>query len=129
MPREGRKQAVLRKNVSKKRKSGFRGTSVHDLKRQNKEKRPTVGVTFVDEDDVVSELIPPPAVPASSRKIQVSETESLSDENSYNAFESANGYRLVSMDSLRKFCNRIHSHSTCSSGESRALSHTRVICM
>ena len=52
MPKEGRKQAVLRKNVSKKRKSGFRGTSVHELKRQNKEKRPTVGVTFVDEDDV-----------------------------------------------------------------------------
>lgn len=70
MPKEGRKQAVLRKNVSKKRKSGFRGTSVHELKRQNKEKRPKVGVTFVDEDDVVSELIPPPAVPASSRKIQ-----------------------------------------------------------
>ena len=57
MPKEGRKQAVLRKNVSKKRKGGFRGTSVHDLKCQNKEKRPTVGVTFVDEDDVVSELI------------------------------------------------------------------------
>ena len=52
MLKEGRKQAVLRKNVSKKRKSGFRGTSVHELKRQNKEKRPTVGVTFVDEDDV-----------------------------------------------------------------------------
>ena len=35
--------------------------------------------------------------------IQVSETESLSGEYSYDAFDSANGYRLVSMDSLRKF--------------------------
>ena len=28
---------------------------IHGLKRQNKEKQPTVGVTFIDEDDVVSE--------------------------------------------------------------------------
>ena len=61
MPKEGRKQAVLMENVSKKQKSGFRGTSIHDLKRQNREKRSTTGVAFVDEDDVVGELIPPPA--------------------------------------------------------------------
>ena len=97
---------------------------IHGLKRQNKEKQPTVGVTFIDEDDVVSEQIPPLAVPASSRKIQVSETESMSDENSYDVFESANVYR---MDSLRKFCNRIHDHTLHALQVSLEVYHIHVI--
>ena len=130
MPKQGSKQAVLRQNISKKRKRGFRGTSSNVLKRQNQEKRPTIGVTFIGEDDVVSEQIPPPAEPASSRKIQISETESSSDENTYDSWEPASGYRLVSMDSLTKFCNRVHSHSSCSSGKNKFLSRTfKYICL
>lgn len=56
-------------------------------KHQNWEKQPRVGITFVSEDNVVSKQISLPAVPASSWKIQVSETESSSEENSYVGLE------------------------------------------
>ena len=46
----------------------------------------TVNVTFVGEDDVVTEMIPPPAIPVSSRKFGAyavdtsSSDESVSDD-------------------------------------------------
>ena len=56
-------------------------TSSDVLKRQKQEKRPTVGITFIGEEDMVSEQIPLPAEPVSSRKIQISDTESSSDKH------------------------------------------------
>ena len=38
-------------------------------------------ITFVGEDDIVSEQIPPPAASASFRKLAVECTESSSDES------------------------------------------------
>ena len=121
MPKEGHKQAVLRKNVLKKWKGSLRGTSSGMKKHQNWEKQPRVGITFVSEDNVVSKQISLPAVPASSWKIQVFETESSSEENSYVGLESAHGHCLLSMDILQKFCNKVHSHSSCSSDESKVI--------
>ena len=74
-------------------------------------------ITFVSEDDVVSEQIPPPAASASLRKIGAEYTESSSDESIDPKGEIPEGYRLVSMDSLKEFARRIHSNSQCASGE------------
>ena len=74
-------------------------------------------ITFVGEDVVVSEQIPPPAASASLRKIGAEYTESSSDESIDPKGEIPEGYRLVSMDSLKEFARRIHSNSPCASGE------------
>ena len=77
-----------------------------------------VNITFVGEDDVVSEMIPPPAIPVSARKIGACAIDtSLWDESIPDDLEIAEGYRLVSMESLRKFVNRVHTHGPCASGE------------
>ena len=76
-----------------------------------------MNLTFVGEDDVVSEMIPPPTVPASSRKLDACVDASSSDESILEDLETAQGYRLVSMESLRKFVKRIHTHTPCASGE------------
>ena len=77
-----------------------------------------MNLTFVGEDDVVSEMIPPPTVPASSRKLDAYVVDaSSSDESILEDLETAQGYRLVSMESLRKFVKRIHTHTPCASGE------------
>ena len=75
-------------------------------------------ITFVGEDDVVSEQIPPPAASASSRKLAAECTENSSDEGIIDPKgEISEGYRLVSVDSLKEFARRIHSNSPCASGE------------
>ena len=75
-------------------------------------------ITFVGEDDVASEQIPPPAASASSRKIAPESPETSSDESRYDPKgERPEGYRLISMDSLKEFAKRIHANSTCTSGK------------
>ena len=75
---------------------------------------------FVGEDDVVSEQILPPAESASKRKIQPNDDGSSSNETAEDDLASAEGYRLVSMDSLLKFVKRIHAKTPCHFGESYA---------
>ena len=65
-------------------------------------------ITFVGEDDVVSEMIPPPTAPASSRKLDACVVDaSSSDESTLEDLETAQGYRLVSMESLGKFVPQV----------------------
>ena len=85
------------------------------MKAKTRDQTETVAVTFVGEEDVVSERIPPPKTPASSRKLGVQEQES-SDSESYEFEEEVKGYRLVSMDSLLKCVRRIHLRGPCASG-------------
>lgn len=115
MPKRGSKQSTIQKNKSSKKK-GFRGVQKQTvLKAKTRDQTETVAVTFVGEEDVVSERIPPPKTPASSRKLGVQEQES-SDSESYEFEEEVKGYRFVSMDSLLKFVRRIHSRGPCASG-------------
>ena len=73
---------------------------------------------LVGEDDVVSEMIPPPTAPCSSRKLSTFQLDaSSSDESIVSDLETAQGYRLVSMKNLRKFVTRLHTHAPCASGE------------
>ena len=111
MPKVGKKQSVLKHN-SIKRKKVFKGISKQEVAAKKRRETRAVEITFVG-DDVVSEQIPPPAESASSRKLLVSDKEAASDEDVYNDLEPAEGYRLVSMDSLQKFVTRIHA---CDSG-------------
>ena len=110
MPKVGKKQSVLKHN-SVKRKKVFKGISKQKVAAKKRRETRAVEITFVGEDDVVSEHIPLPAESASSRKLLVSDKETASDED--NDLEPAEGYRLVSMDSLQKFVTRIHA---CDSG-------------
>lgn len=115
--KKGRKQSVLKKNVQKK-KSKFKGIQKQKKLRVDLTRNAGGEITFVGEDDVVSEQIPPPAASASSRKIAPECPETSSDESSYDPKgEIPEGYRLISMDSLKEFAKRIHSNSTCTSGE------------
>ena len=78
----------------------------------------TVNVTFVGEDNVVTEMTPPPEIPVSSRKVGAYAVDtSSSDESVSDDLKFAQGYRLVSMESLRKFVNRIQTYGPCASGE------------
>lgn len=109
MPKKDENRQLYDKIFLKKGKSGFRGTTKQVLQRQNEQQQPPIGITFNGEDDVASEQIPPPTVPASSRKLQLSDSESSSAETSYDGTEPASGYRLVSMDILQElFINRVH---------------------
>ena len=74
-------------------------------------------MTFVGEDDVASEQIPPPAESASKRKIQPNNVESSSNETVADDLAAAKGYRLVSMDRFLKFVERIHSQTPCNVGK------------
>ena len=74
-------------------------------------------MTFVGEDDVVSEQIPPPAESASKWKIQPNNDESSSNEPIQDDLAAAKGYRLVSMDRFLKFVERIHSQTPCNVGK------------
>lgn len=118
MPKGGKsgcKQSVQRINCQKK-KSKFKG--VQKQKKKHEElPRNASEITFIGEDDVVSEQIPPPAASASSRKIPAENTESSSDECIDPKGEIPEGYRFVSVESLTEFVRRIHSHSPCASGK------------
>ena len=69
-------------------------------------------MTFVGEDDVASEQIPPPAESASKRKIQPNNVESSSNETVADDLAAAKGYRLVSMavflNLWREFTHKLH---------------------
>ena len=112
----GRKQSVLKKNCQKK-KSKFKGVQKQKKVPMELARNAATEITFVGEDVVVSEQIPPPAASASLRKIGAEYTESSSDESIDPKGEIPEGYRLVSMDSLKEFARRIHSNSQCASGE------------
>ena len=76
----------------------------------------------------MSEKVPEPEVPVSSRKLSDSPFESCVSESSeeYDSFEEAKGYRIVSMDSLRKFIQRIH--GPCASGK-KLYKITHITCL
>ena len=112
----GRKQSVLKKNCQKK-KSKFKGVQKQKKVPMELARNAATEIAFVGEDDVVSKQIPPPAASASLRKIGAEYTESSSDESIDPKGEIPEGYRLVSMDSLKEFARRIHSNSQCASGE------------
>lgn len=111
----GYKQSVKRKKRSSKKKK-FRGVPKQAKVVRNRQKKAPVGITFVGEDDVVSEQVPPPPTPASLRKLNLPE-ESYSDET-YEC-EIAAGYRLVSMKSLQEFVGRVHARSGCDVNEGK----------
>ena len=62
----GKKQSVLR-NFALKRKKGFKGTQKQEVAQKRRKETRAVEVTFVSEDDVVSEQILPLAESASKR--------------------------------------------------------------
>ena len=99
MPKLGKKQSVLKKSISKKRKV-LKGFQKQAKKASNPTKEHTKNITFV-VDNVVSEIIPPPTVPASSQNLACAVDASSSDESILDDLETAQGYRLVSMESLR----------------------------
>lgn len=102
MPKLGKKQSVLKQGISRKRK-GFKGVQKQAKRAASATSERRVNITFVGEDDVVSEMIPPPAIPVSARKIGACAIDtSLWDESIPDDLEIAEGYRLVSMESLRK---------------------------
>ena len=68
MPKLGKKQSVLKQGISRKRK-GFKGVQKQAKRAASATSERRVNITFVGEDDVVSEMIPPPAIPVSARKI------------------------------------------------------------
>ena len=116
MPNVGKKQSVLRKSASKRKKS-FRRTQKQEVVQKRRKETRAVEVTFVGEDDVVSEQILPPAESVSKRKILPNDDESSSNESIEDDLAPAEGYRLVSMDSLLKFVKRIHAQTPCNLGE------------
>ena len=116
MPNVGRKQSVLRNRPSK-RKKGFRGTQKQEVAQKRRKETRALEVTFVGEDDLVSEQIPPPAESASKRKIQPNDDGSSSNETAEDDLAPAEGYRLVSMDSLLKFVKRIYAQTPCHLGK------------
>ena len=56
-------------------------------------------LSFVGEDDVISEQIPEPLTSVSSRKLQESDDESGYDASFSSQMPVAHGYRFVHMDS------------------------------
>ena len=121
MPKGNRswvKQRVLKQTVSSSKRKDFKGIPKHRKIAENAAKRPRVEITFVGEDDVVSEQIPEPVASVSSRKLQESDNESASDESISPEMPVAEGYRFVHMESLQEFVPRIHSASQdCASGK------------
>ena len=122
----GRKLSVLKKNCQKK-KSKFKGVQKQKKVPVELARNAATEITFVGEDDVVSEQIPPPAASASFRKIAAECTESSSDESIDPKGEIPEGYRLVSTESLKEFARRIHSNSPCASGEIISFNYCKLI--
>ena len=92
MPKLGKKQSVLKQGISRKRK-GFKGVKKQAKRAASATSERRVNITFVGEDDVVSEMIPPPAIPVSARKIGACAIDtSLWDESIPDDLEIAEGY-------------------------------------
>lgn len=116
--RSGVKKRVLQESGSVNKRKAFKGTPKHKKKAENTAKRPCVELTFVGEDDVVSEQIPEPLASVSSRKLPESDDESGFDGSFTSEMPVAEGYRFVHMESLQEFVERIHSISQdCVSGK------------
>ena len=81
----GKKQSGLR-NFALKRKKGFKETQKQEVAQKRRKETRAVEVTFVSEDDVVSEQILPLAESASKRKIQRNDDESFSNEGIEDCF-------------------------------------------
>ena len=111
----GKKQSVLKRSCRKKIPK-FKGVQKQKKLPVEVARNSATEITFVGEDDIVSEQIPPPAASASFRKLAVEYTESSSDVSMDPKGEIPEGYWLVSINSLVEFA-RIHSNSPCSSGE------------
>ena len=73
--RSGVKQRDLKKSGSAKKRKAFKGIPKQKKKAENVAKRRRVEITFVGEDDVVSEQIPEPLASVSLRKLQESDDE------------------------------------------------------
>ena len=108
----GQKQSVLKRSCRRKIPK-FKGVQKQKKLPVEVARNSATEITFVGEDDIVSEQIPPPAASASFRKLAVECTESSSDESMDPKGEIPEGYRLVSINSLVKFARRIHSNSPC----------------
>ena len=57
MPKVGEKQSNKQRNYALKRKKGFKGTQKQEVAQKRRKETRAVEVTFVREDDVVSEQI------------------------------------------------------------------------
>ena len=114
--KEGFKQSVL-KQKHKRKKGSFKGAQEKAKASMDQPKEACVDITFVGEDDVVSEQVPLPAASVSSRKITTENSESSSNESTDAGGKVPEGYHLISMESLREFAKRIHSNSSCAAGE------------
>ena len=79
--RSGVKQRVLKKSGAFIQRKAFKGIPKQRKNAKNAAKRRRVEITFVGENDVVSEQIPEPLASLSSRKLQESDDESGSDES------------------------------------------------
>ena len=119
----GQKQSVLKRSCRRKIPK-FKGVQKQKKLPVEVARNSATEITFVGEDDIVSEQIPPPAASASLLNLNgvivelvVECTESSSDESMDPKGEIPEGYRLVSLNSLVEFARRIHSNSPCSSGE------------
>ena len=115
----GKKQPVLR-NCALKRKKGFKGNQKQEVAQKRRKETRAVEVTFASEDDIVCEQILPLAEFASKRKMQPNDDESSSNEGIEDHLAPAEGYRLVSIDSLLKFVKRIHAQTPRKFGKSYA---------
>ena len=102
--RSGVKQRVLKQTVSSSKRKDFKGIPKHRKIAENAAKRPRVEITFVGEDDVVSEQIPEPVASVSSRKLQESDNESASDESISPEMPVAEGYRFVAHGKPSRVC-------------------------
>lgn len=114
--KEGFKQSVT-KARDRKRKSKFKGVQKQCKTIVNPDSHEATSLTFVCDDDVVSELVPPPPPTISSQKLPKRSNEDVSSEEDYVCDgEKAEGYRIISIESLRKLAIRIHKYSPCASG-------------
>ena len=103
------KQRVLKKRGAFIQRKAFKGIPKQRKNAKNAAKRRRVEITFVGENDVVSEQIPEPLASLSSRKLQESDDESGSDESISAEMPVAEGYRCAHMENLREFLERAHS--------------------
>jgi len=92
-------------------RKAFKGIPKQRKNAENAAKRRRVEITFVGDNDVVSEQIPEPLASVSSRKLLESDDESGSDESISAEMPVAEGYRFVHMENLREFLERAHSVS------------------
>ena len=96
----GVKQRVLKNSGSVKKRKAFKGIrSIERMPKMPPRDQEWGFLSFVGEDDVISEQIPEPLTSVSSRKLQESDDESGYDASFSSQMPVAHGYRFVHMDS------------------------------